>query len=476
VLVSNRIPLSFERTDGHLAAKPASGGLVTALEPVLTEHGGVWVGSVEAEDSPELRTQLENATRDVPFQYAPVNLSREEVANYYEGFSNEVLWPLFHDLQSRCVFNPIYWDFYQSVNRKFAEAALAVSSQNDLVWVQDYQLLLVAPFLRERRPDGLLSFFLHIPFPSPDIFAKLPWRRQVLQSLLAYDFIGLQTARDERNLVRCIRSFAPDVKVIGRGDHRKAITPQRTVSIAAVPISIDFVDFAENAQIETVRQRAHQLREENPARQIALGVDRLDYTKGIPERLRALAAFFGRYPEARGKLTFIQLVVPSRENIPGYQELLAEIERQASSINGKFAEAGWTPVQYIHRSIDREELLALYGAAHIALITPLKDGMNLVAKEYCAAHVDNDGVLVLSEFAGAMPELRTGAICVHPYDEMGIANAIKQAFDMPAGERHRRMLQLRGQIRKSDIRHWRDRIFTRMQQLRFPTGAGVEVS
>jgi len=464
VLVSNRIPLSFTEQDGHISAAPSSGGLVTALEPILREHGGVWIGSVEIEDSPGLRDELQAASSGAPFRYVPVSLTREEQAQYYEGFSNEVLWPLFHDLQSHCVFNPGYWDIYQRVNRKFADAVQAEAGVEDIVWVHDYQLLLAAQYVRERRPEAFLSFFLHIPFPSPDIFAKLPWRSKVLESLLAYDIIGVQTRRDERNLVNCIRSFAPDVKVTGRGERRTAITRQRSVSLAAIPISVDFDQFAEGAAEEVVAERAKQIRAENPGRHIALGVDRLDYTKGIPERLRALNALFSKHPEYRLRLTFIQVVVPSREGIDEYQELLAEIERLVSSINGAFAQAGWTPVLYIHRPLPREELLGLYRAAHVAVVTPLKDGMNLVAKEYCAAHVDNDGALILSEFAGAMPELRTGAIPVHPFDEMGIAEAIRYAIEMPAGERYRRMLKLRAQIRNADIRVWRDRVFSEMEQ------------
>lgn len=472
VLVSNRIPLSFTHEGGRLVAKTSSGGLVTALEPILREHGGIWLGNVESEDTAELRSELEAATNDARFRYVPVSLTKEEQANYYEGFSNEVLWPLFHDLQSRCVFNPVYWEFYQRVNRKFADAVHAEAGTGDMIWVQDYQLLQVAHFLREHCPAAFLSFFLHIPFPSPDIFAKLPWRDEVLNGLLAYDFIGLQTGRDERNLVSCIRCFAPEVKVTGRGERRTAITDRRNVSISAVPISIDFEDFAKSAKSADVAKRAERIREEHVGRQIALGVDRLDYTKGIPERLRAFSTLFSRYREYRGKLSFIQIVVPSREGIQEYQDLLGEIERLVSSINGEFADRGWTPVHYIHRSVAREELLAYYRAADIAVVTPLKDGMNLVAKEYCAAHINNEGTLILSEFAGAMPELRSGAISVHPYDEIGIAHALRKAIDMPTEERRSRMLKLRRQIRKADIRVWRDRLFSEMQRACLNPGPG----
>ncbi len=465
VVVSNRIPVSFRREEGRLIAVPSAGGLIGALEPVLQEHGGLWIGSAGTEDSAELHQQLEDATRDRNFRYVPVILSEEEQRNYYEGFSNEVLWPLFHDFQSLCHFDPVYWDFYEQVNRKFAEATDAAAGPNDTIWIHDYQLIRVAHMLRQRRPSAYMSFFLHIPFPPLDIFAKLPWRKEILEGLLHYDFIGLQTARDERNLVESIRCYFPEASISGRGGERVVATARGVTMIRAVPISIDFKEFAAAARSQAVANRMNEIREEASGMQIALGIDRLDYTKGIPERLRAFRAFLRGFPQFRRKLTLIQVVVPSREAIPGYQELLSDIERLVSAINGEFSEPGWTPVQYMHRSVARDELLALYRAADIALVTPLKDGMNLVAKEYCAAHVENRGVLILSEFAGAMPELRIGAIAVHPYDERGMAEALRQGLEMPEEERHRRMLRLRQQIRQADILRWRDRIFQQMRPL-----------
>ncbi|MFZ0271123.1 MAG: trehalose-6-phosphate synthase [Acidobacteriaceae bacterium] len=466
ILVSNRLPVSFKRDNGKLQAVPSSGGLIGALEPILKENGGVWVGSAGTEDSAELHRQLQAAAREHRFHYAPIILSEEEEANYYEGFSNEVLWPLFHDLQSRGVFDPVYWDFYQRVNRKFADAIESIAGERDLIWVHDYQLMQVGRVLRERRRHAFLSFFLHIPFPSPDIFGKLPWRRQVLEGLLDYDFIGLQTARDEHNLVASIRSYLPEARINGRGDQRIVTTNRGVTCIRDIPISIDFRDFANAAAAPEITERAQQIRSQSPDMVIAVGIDRLDYTKGIPERLRALRAFFRTWPQFRRRVTLMQVVVPSRENIPGYKELRSEIEGLVSSINGEFSDPGWTPIQYMHRSIPRCELLALYRAAGIALITPLKDGMNLVAKEYCATHIENDGVLILSEFAGAMAELHTGAIAVHPYDEVGMCVALKQALEMPVEERQRRMLRMRRTIRQNDVLRWRDRIFEQMERAR----------
>jgi trehalose 6-phosphate synthase len=469
VVVSNRIPISFRRQNGTLVAEASAGGLVSALEPVLQQHGGMWVGNVGTEACPELEQQLDAATKGGNFRYVPVILSEEEQTKYYEGFSNEVLWPLFHDLQSLCHFDPEYWDFYERVNRKFAEVTNAASKQSDTIWIQDYQLLRVAHAIRESRPNARISFFLHIPFPPPDIFAKLPWRREILEGLLGHDFIGVQTPRDERNLTASIRSFIPGAKITGYRDHKTIFTAHSTTRIRAIPISIDFKDFSAAANAEAVVGRVESIRKQAAGMEIAVGVDRLDYTKGIPERMRAFRAFLRKYPQFRRKLTFIQVVVPSREGILKYQDLLSDIERLISAINGEFAEPGWTPIQYMHRAVSREELLALYRSAGIALVTPLKDGMNLVAKEYCAAHVDNLGVLILSEFAGAMPELRTGAITVHPYDELGIAEALRLALEMPHLERRRRMLRMRRQIRQSDILRWRDQNFEQIQQQHEPS-------
>jgi trehalose 6-phosphate synthase/phosphatase len=438
---------------------------VSALEPLLRKHGSLWIGSAGSVDSVEIRNHLELATRENKYRYVPIFLTEEEQANYYEGFSNEILWPLFHDLQSSCVFKPIYWEFYQKVNRKFAEAVLGETRDDDIVWIQDYQLFQVASSLRSRRPHSCIAFFLHIPFPPPDTFEKLPWRREILQGLLDYDFVGLQTERDQRNLIACLRHLVPEIKISGSGQQRKVMSARGLTVIQSMPISIDYRDFALGAATEGVERRMREISEETPGVQIVLGVDRLDYSKGIPERLRAFRALLREEPELRRKITLIQIVVPSRENIPRYQELRSEIEQLVSSLNGEFTEPGWTPVQYIHRSVSREELLAIYRAASIALITPLKDGMNLVAKEYCAAQVENDGVLILSEFAGAAPELRIGALLVNPYDEVGVTNALRQAINMPEKERRRRMRRLREQICNADVHHWRDRFYASLKLL-----------
>lgn len=465
LVISNRLPVSIRKDEaGHITAVPSSGGLVSALTPILSEYGGTWIGSTghpragDAQDA-EVRRVLAAAARGSSVRYLPVFLTAEEQSNFYEGFSNEILWPLFHDLQSRCNFAPRYWEFYQRVNQRFAAAALKASDSDDVIWIQDYQLMHVGRQIRQRRPSSVLAFFMHIPFPAPDIFEKLPWRRSILEALLEHDLIGVQTARDERNLVACIRAFLPNVEVDREHDLRRVFYRSRETRIQAFPISIDFPQFAHGAASPEVGRRAFEIRRQLNGVRIAVGIDRLDYTKGIPERLRAFARFLQDYPAVRGQVSLYQVVVPSRENITVYRRLMHEIERLVAHINGEHSQPGWVPIHYVHRSVPRNELLALYRAASLALITPLKDGMNLVSKEYCAARTENDGVLVLSEFAGAAPELERGALLVNPYDELGVAEMLNRAVAMSPQEQRSRMMRMRAWIRRHDILHWRDSFF-----------------
>lgn len=454
IVVSNRLPVSFEQEGDELKAKPSSGGLVAALEPLLQQHGGVWVGNAGSEDPEQTKVLLDRATEQQSYKYAPVFLSKEEQVNFYEGFANEVVWPLFHDLQSRCNFDPKYWDFSLRVNEKFAEVTASVAEEEDLIWVHDYQLMSVGEKLRRLKPQARINFFLHIPFPPPDIFLKLPWRKEILEALLIYDLVGLQTERDLRNFLGCLRSCTEGISVSRKGEFHSVRYQGRETVIGSFPISIDFQGFSSSAGEPEVRERLAQLHQEISEPRVVLGVDRLDYTKGIPERLKAFGTFLRQYPNYRSKVTLVQVAVPSRESILGYQKLREEIERMVTQVNGEFGEPGWVPIHYIYRSIPKTELLALYQLADVALITPLKDGMNLVAKEYCASRMDKQGALILSEFAGAAAELRTGAILVNPYDELGLADAINEALNMAGTEQRRRMIRMRNQIRRSNLNHW----------------------
>jgi len=459
VVVSNRLPFTFSRDDkGAWRAEPGGGGLVTALLPVLRNRGGTWIGWPGATGDPqELAGALAESGASAGYSFGAVDLTAEDIHNFYLGFSNAIIWPLFHDLQSLCNFDPAYWRTYCAVNRKYAEAIRARAQPGDFIWIHDYHLMNTAAELRRLGTTSRLGFFLHIPFPSPDLFLNLPWRESLLRALLEFDLIGFQTSRDRRNFVRCARMLVADFEIEGRGQVLEARVGKRQVRIGSFPISIDYEAFARRAGAPEVAQKAQDLHRLLPKRKLILGIDRLDYTKGIPLRLKAFQNLLTRYPELREKVSFMQVVVPSREDIPEYYRLRSEIEQLVGQINGKFVRpGGWVPVWYEYRSLSRLELLAYYRAADIALITPLKDGMNLVAKEYCACSIEEDCVLILSEFAGAASQLARGALLVNPYDVEGTADAIRTAFHMDAGERHARMRRMRGSIRDHDVFWWVD--------------------
>ena len=460
-VVSNRLAIVVEQNKNRQwTIKQGAGGLVTALAPVLRDRGGQWIGwlgtttSKETLDEAELLDLLEQGSQQTGYALKPVQLSEEEVKKFYFGFANEILWPLFHDLPSRCNFDPAYWSVYERVNAKFSQVVAAQTNEEDYIWVHDYQLFLVAHYLKTMGVRRQTGFFLHIPFPPLDGFIKLPWRFQVLNALLRYDLLGFQTVRDRRNFIDCVRMLMPNMRVISHGHTARCLTPEHEVLIGAFPISIDFRQFAERAATREVQDQAWIIHANLSDRQLILGIDRLDYTKGIPLRLQAFANALERYPELQGNVTLLQIVVPSREEVPEYEALKREIERLVGEINGRFNQVGWSPIHYIYRSLSQVELVAYYRTCEIALITPLKDGMNLVAKEFCACSIDNNGVLILSEFAGAAAQLHRGAILVNPFDIEGVADAIRRACFMDESSRRSRMEKMRRSIQRHDIFHW----------------------
>jgi len=457
VIVSNRLPVNLIWDEvGGWKAQPSLGGLVTALAPILRERGGLWVGWSGISEDVDLGEATARVGEGIGYELKPVMLTEEETDGYYLGFSNEIIWPLFHDLQNLCNFDPAYWKMYQAVNHKFADVVARDVRKSDYIWVHDYHLMMVAKELRRMSVDCGVGFFLHIPFPPLDIFMKLPWRRQILEAMLEYDLLGFQTARDRSNFIHCLEALSKGYRHDARRQVFAVTAPGRKVKIGSFPISIDFDGFAREASDGLVANRAKELRRAMPGRQIILGVDRLDYSKGIPQKLQAFADALERFEDLHGNVTLVQVVVPSREDIPRYKDLKAEVEGLVSEINGRFTRSGWVPIHYMFRSLERTELLAYYRAAEIALVTPLKDGMNLVAKEYCAAKLDKNGVLILSEFAGAATQLRRSSLLVNPYDIEGVADAIYQAYNMGMNERRWRMRRLRRSIRKRDIFWWAD--------------------
>ncbi|MDY6916705.1 MAG: trehalose-6-phosphate synthase [Chloroflexota bacterium] len=471
VIVSNRLPVAITKgARGQWQVEPAVGGLVSALAPLLRERSGLWIGWPGNAEEADLGEPLARASRSLGYELQLVPLSREETDRYYQGFSNEILWPLFHDLQTLCRFDPAYWNSYQSVNRKFARAIAERAGPRDYVWVHDYHLMLVARELRSMGLERKLGFFLHTPFPPADIYFKLPWRSQILAALLDYDLIGFQTLRDRNNFVHCVTGVLKGYHVDARRQVTTIKTSKREVQVGSFPIGIEYKEYRRQAASSEVTRAARLVRTALPNRKIVLGVDRLDYSKGIPEKLRAFGNALDRFDDLRGKVSLVQVVVPSREAVLQYRALRDEIEGLVGEINGKFTRLGWVPVHYMFRSLERTELLAYYRAADIALITSLKDGMNLVAKEYCAANIDRSGVLILSEFAGAADQLRRNSLLVNPYDSEGVANAIQRAYHMGVEERQRRMRRLQVSVQKRNVFWWVD------FYLRTATGKGVDES
>ncbi|MBV9343201.1 MAG: trehalose-6-phosphate synthase [Acidobacteria bacterium] len=454
ITVSNRLPVEIKHRGGQSRLSRSAGGLATALDSIWRFCHGIWVGWAGAVDSGSGEHLLEKASRGRTFSFKAVPLSRDEVSKFYSGFANEIIWPLFHDMPSRCDFDPEYWEVYQRINRRFAQAAGEAASGKDLVWVHDYHLMLMGRYLRETRSAARAGFFLHIPFPAPDIFEKLPWRKPVLRALLQYDVVGFQTDRDHCNFLSCIERILPEARSSRDESHTKVVLEGRCTRVGNFPISIAFEEFANHAASHDVEAAAQQFRHELGNKYLVLGVDRMDYTKGIPERLKAFRILLRRFPELRHRVTLLQVVVPSREEIPNYKELRREVELLVSQINGEFTESGWVPIHYMHRSLTRKQLVTYYRAADIVLVTSLKDGMNLVAKEFCAAQVDESGVVVISEFTGAAAELQHGAVVVNPNDLAGVAEAIHRACVMPLEEKRSRMRLLRDIVRTYNVQSW----------------------
>ena len=449
VVVANRLPVDRVGTadDGSPEYETSPGGLVTALAPVMKAHAGAWVGW------PGAPGEAGEAFDSDDMHLVPVALSHEDVADYYEGMSNGTLWPLFHDVIAAPGYHRRWWDAYVRVNQRFADAAAAQAADGATVWVQDYQLLLVPARLREQRPDLKIGFFNHIPFPGYEIFSQLPWRKQVVEGVLGADLVGFQRRSDASNFLRACRR-AGDVTtkggtvLVGTGEDR------RVVRAGAFPISIDARGFEELASSPAVRARAEQVRTElGDPETVLLGVDRLDYTKGIRHRLTCFAELLADGELRSESTVLVQVASPSRERVQAYSDLRDEVELTVGRINGDHGTMGFQPVHYLHQSFPREEMAALYLAADVMLITALRDGMNLVAKEYVAARHDGDGVLVLSEFAGAADEL-TQALLINPHDIAGTKAAVMRATRMPRDERRRRMRALRRRVMEHDVELW----------------------
>ena len=469
LIVSNRLPISVARDPaGTLQVSPSAGGLATGLSGVHAGSGGLWIGwpGISGPFTPAEETSL--AARYAELAVVPVQLSADEVDRYYEQFCNGIIWPALHYLIGQLPLEISGYELYQAVNRRFADAIVAHHRKGDVIWVQDYQLMLVPQMVRERLPDASIGFFLHIPFPASDIFRILPFREHLLQGMLGADLIGFHTAEYMRHFA------ASALRTLGvASDVDRVRWNGRSVHIGVFPMGVDAKGFSGKGEAPALADRVATLRgPQGDSTQLLVGIDRLDYTKGIPQRLLSFERLLDRHPELREKVRLIQVAAPSRANVDRYQEYRAQVEVLTGRINGQFGTANWTPVHYIYRGLPGDEIVALYRAADVMLVTPLRDGMNLVAKEFVATRTDDDGVLVLSDFAGAASELAE-AMHVNPYDVEGTAEAFHRALTMPDDERRGRMRALRQRVLFYDVDRWAraflDRLATTTAQRRANT-------
>ncbi|MFV0253350.1 MAG: trehalose-6-phosphate synthase [Beutenbergiaceae bacterium] len=449
VVVANRLPVE-ETTDddGNTSWARSPGGLVTALAPLMQRGNGVWIGWPG-------RADLELA----PFSsdgidMHPVTLSARDLKRFYEGFSNATIWPLYHDVIVDPEFHRDWWNAYVEVNARFAKEAAQAAPEGAIVWVQDYQLQLVPKMLRELRPELRIGYFHHIPFPPVELLGQLPWRNAVVSGLLGADVVGFQRRGDESNFLRAVRRFTDNTPRGQQVTVKRRGHPERNALAATFPISIDADAFGALAASPQVEQRAREIRNELGSPEVLLlGVDRLDYTKGIRHRIKAFGELLAdsklRVPAA----TLVQVASPSREHVEQYATLRRDVELMVGSINGDYSALGKPAIHYLHHSYPATEMAALYRAADVMLVTALRDGMNLVAKEYIAARVDLDGVLVLSEFAGAADELPQ-SLLINPHDIEGMKRTIMTAIEMPQSERRRRMRALRRRVMDHDVDRW----------------------
>lgn len=442
VIVANRLPVQPSQADG-VAWRQSPGGLVTALLSALRTSGGVWVGWPGAAHAGTPPSELDGIGLDA------IELRDDEVEQFYLGFSNATLWPLYHDAVRAPQYHRDWWRAYARVNERFAARAAARAALGATVWVHDYQLQLVPRLLRELRPDVRIGFFLHVPFPPRELFLQLPWRRELLAGLLGADLVGFQTPGAAANFSRLARQLFS-----AKGTNAELELDGRRIGVGAFPISVDGHELSRRAARRDVAERSRALRHElGDPELVLLGVDRLDYTKGIHERIRAVAELFAEGTLEAGRHVMVQIAVPTREEDHHYLEERHHLEQVVSEVNGEHAVVGHPAVHYLHQSLELDELVAMYLLADVMLVTPFRDGMNLVAKEYVVTRNDLTGALVLSEFAGAAQELR-GAFTVNPHDMEGMKEIIRTALETDAAARRARMLRMRRAVLRHDVHAW----------------------
>lgn len=474
IITSNRLPLQVNIKDQKLKITSSVGGLATGMKSVHAEGDAIWIGwsGIPNEElDPSMSMQVDEAIRKQKCISVP--LSAEDVEQYYEGFSNKALWPLFHYFMEYSRFEQEEWEAYKRVNQKFADVILDHIEDGDTVWIHDYQLLLLPELIKNSKPNTSIGFFLHIPFPSYEIFRTFPWCKQLLKGMLGADLIGFHTYDYERH-------FLSSVKRILRLDvnFNQISYQDRLVKVDSFPMGIDYEKFHQAALHQSMnvnkksdlleRLKAHQSKD----RKLILSIDRMDYTKGIPNRIKAFEYFLEKYPKYKEKVRLVMLAVPSRSNVPQYQKLKRETDELVGRINGKFASVSWTPIWYFYRALPFKDLIDLYISSEVALITPIRDGMNLVAKEYVATRIQKDGVLILSEMAGAAKEMNE-AILINPNSFEDFADSLEMALSMPKEEQTKRMSHLQKRLKRYNVEKWAQEFFKALENTKYQEGANM---
>lgn len=458
IIISNRLPLQISISEEHLEVSPSVGGLATGLKSFHKDGDSIWIGwpGLKEEEIPEnLKDKIQSKVKQE--NCIAVHLNSQEIDGFYYGFSNRTIWPLFHYFMEYTESLDSYWQTYKAVNQKYTNEILKHYKKGDIIWVHDYQLLLVPNMIREQAPDAIIGFFNHIPFPSYEVFRTLPWRDEVLKGMLGADLIGFHTYDYERHFLSSVSRILRH-----QVDFNQITLPERIVKVDSFPMGIDYKKFEQAAldhfestsseKSELQKRLDHHLKS-TPDAKLILSIDRLDYTKGIAHRLRAYEYFLDNNPEYIEKVRLVMLAVPSRSNVPQYRRLKREIDELVGRINGKFSTVSWTPIWYFYRSVPFENLIDLYTTCKIALLTPIRDGMNLVAKEYIATRTDHTGVLILSEMAGAAHEMNE-ALIINPNNFEQVSNALKNAFEMPREEQIERNKMLQKRLRRYSVEKW----------------------
>jgi len=459
IIVSNRLPISLRIKKGTYESKPSAGGLATGLASIYKTGENIWIGwPGTVVDNPEQREEILLNLQER--KMVPVFLSQKDVEEFYEGFSNETLWPAFHYFTQYMVYNPEHWEAYYRVNEMFCEAIVEKANPDDTIWVHDYQLMLLPKMLREALPDATIGFFQHIPFPSYEIIRMIPWRNAILEGVCGADLIGFHTYDDMRHFLSAVS------RINGLSSESGYIQAEnRIINVDSFPMGIDYGKFEKQAKSKKNQRLVQEYKTPLGDQKLILSIDRLDYSKGIPQRLHAFNQLLEDYKELHGKVSLIMIVVPSRDTVQSYKELKEEIDLLVGGINSKYSTLNWKPVQYFYRGFPFNELSAYYSMADIALVTPLRDGMNLVCKEYVASKVDKKGVLILSEMAGASKELLE-AILVNPNDKQAVVDAIYEALTMPPEEQEARMSLMQENLRKYDVFQWVDVFMDRLDDVK----------